>query len=384
MSVSHRERVIRALNHEETDRVPLDFGGGPATMIHPDAYLALLRHLGFPDDEELVEGMAGEGQVVIPSERVLRRFDIDVRGFQLHAPSGTSIVTLSPNSFVDEWAVTWEKAAPTAPYINVHGPFQDLDEPELRDVEVARWPVGGDPSRAAGLRSAMEELRRTSDYAIVLNLPNSTFALAQRLRGFSELFEDLLLYPVFAAALLERVTDVICDMATVALREVGHLIDGVSFADDMGTQTQSYMSPTLYQSMVRPHHARFVATLRALTPARIIMHSDGAIHELLPDLIDVGVEVINPVQVNAEGMDPARLKREFGADVSFWGGVDTQKVLPYGSPDDVAAEVRRRLADLGRGGGYVLASVHNIQAEVPPRNVVAMFDTVLAATALAG
>ena len=384
MSLSHRERVIRALNHEETDRVPVDLAGGPATMIHPDAYRALLRHLGFPDEGELVEGMSGEGQVVIPSERVLRRFDIDVRGFQLHAPSGTPIVTLGPNSYVDEWGVTWEKAGPTAPYINVHGPFQDLDEPEVKDVEAARWPVGGDLARAAGLRAAMEELRRTSDYAIVLNLPNSTFALSQRLRGFSELFEDLLLYPAFAAALQERVTDVICDMATVALRDVGDLIDGVSFADDMGTQTQSYMSPTLYHSMVKPHHARFVATLRALTPARIIMHSDGAIHELLPDLIDAGVEVINPVQVNAEGMDPERLKREFGADLCFWGGVDTQKVLPYGSPDDVAAEVRRRLRDLGRGGGYVLASVHNIQAEVPPQNVVAMFDTALAAGARAG
>jgi uroporphyrinogen decarboxylase len=383
VSLSHRDRVIRALNHQETDRVPVDLGGGPATMIHPDAYLALLRFLGFPA-EELVEGPSGEGQVVVPSERVLQRFDIDVRGFQLSTPSSAPNVKLGPNSYVDEWGVTWEKAGPTAPYINVHGPFQGLDEPEVKDLGSVRWPVGDDPDRARSLRRDMEDLRRTSDYAIVLNLPNSSFALSQRLRGFSELFEDLLLNPAFAAALQERVTDVICEMATVALREVGDLIDGVSFADDMGSQTQSYMSPKLYRSMVKPHHGRFVATLRALTRARIIMHSDGAIFDLLPDLIDVGVEVINPVQVNAEGMDPERLKREFGSELCFWGGVDTQKVLPYGSPGDVAAEVRRRLTDLGRGGGYVLASVHNIQAEVPPANVVAMFDTALAAGARAG
>ena len=383
MSLGHRERVIRALNHQETDRVPVDLGGGPATMIHPDAYEALLRHLGFPE-EELVEGPAGEGQIVVPSERVLQRFDIDVRGFQLGGTRGAPNVKTGPTSYVDEWGVTWEKSAHTAPYINVHGPFQDLDEPDVKDLEPVRWPVGDDPDRIRGMREAMEHLRRTTDYAIVLNLPNSTFALSQRLRGFSELFEDLLLNQAFATGLQERVTDVICGMATVALRDVGDLIDGVSFADDMGIQTQSYMSRSLYRSMVKPHHARFVATLRALTRARIIMHSDGAIHELLPDLIDVGVEVINPVQVNAEGMDPERLKREFGADLCFWGGVDTQKVLPYGSPADVADEVRRRLTDLGRGGGYVLASVHNIQAEVPPENVVAMFDTALAAGARAG
>jgi uroporphyrinogen decarboxylase len=383
MSMSHRERVIRALNHQDTDRVPVDFGGGPATMIHPDAYEALLRFLGFPE-EELVEGPSGEGQVVVPSERVLQRFDIDVRGFQLSAARSAPNVKLGPNSYVDEWGVTWEKAGLTAPYINVHGPFQDFDEPDAKDLESVPWPVGADPTRAVGLRRAMEELRRTSDYAIVLNLPNSTFALSQRLRGFSEMFEDLLLNPGFATALQERVTDVICQMATVALRDVGDLIDGVSFADDMGSQTQSYMSPKLYRSMVKPHHSRFVATLRTLTPARIIMHSDGAIFDLLPDLIDCGVEVVNPVQVNAEGMNPERLKREFGGALCFWGGVDTQKIMPYGSPDDVAVEVRRRLKDLGRGGGYVLASVHNIQAEVPPANVVAMFDTALAAGAQSG
>ena len=383
MSLSHRERVVRALNHEETDRVPVDLGGGPATMIHPDAYQALLRHLGFPE-EEPVEGPDGEGQVVIPSERVLQRFDIDARGFSLRAPRSAPRVKLGPDSYIDEWGVTWEKAGPTAPNINVLGPFQGLDEPDPKHLDAIRWPVGNDPDRVRGLRQEMEQLRRTSDYAIVLNLPNSTFALSQRLRGFSELFEDLLLYPAFATALQEQVTDVICGMATVALREVGDLIDGVSFADDMGTQTQSYMSRNLYRSMVKPHHARFVATLRSLTSARIIMHSDGAIFDLLPDLIDVGVEVINPVQVNAEGMNPERLKREFGSELCFWGGVDTQKVLPYGSPDDVADEVRRRLRDLGRGGGYVLASVHNIQAEVSPQNVVAMFDTALAAATPGG
>jgi uroporphyrinogen decarboxylase len=374
MPPSHRERVLRALDHEETDRVPIDFGGGPATLIHPDAYRALLAHLGF-EEEQPAEELRGEGQVVSPSERVLRRFDIDVRGFYLGEPDIRPRRQLDGSSYIDEWGATWAKAHPTAPYINVKGPLQHLDDPSPSHLDRIAWPVPDDPGRARGLRARVERLRSETDHAIVLNLPNSTFALAQRLRGFTELLEDLILNPSFAEALQERVTDVICGIAETALGAAGDLIDGVSFADDMGIQTQAFMSRDLYRTMVKPHHARFVATLRRHTRARIIMHSDGAIYDLLPELIDCGVQVVNPVQVNAEGMDPERLKREFGADLCFWGGVDTQEVLPHGSPADVAAEVRRRLADLGRGGGYVLASVHNIQAEVPPENVIAMFET---------
>lgn len=374
MTLTHRERVLRALDHEETDRVPIDLGGGPATQIHPDAYVALLKHLGF-GPEELVAGARGEGQVVCPSERVLRHFDIDVRGFYLDEPDVRPRRLLGENSYVDDWGVVWAKAHATAPYINVKGPLQHLDEPAPSDLDGIAWPVPDDPGRVRGLRERIERLRHQTDFAIVLNLPNSTFALSQRLRGFTELLEDLILNASFAEALQERVTDVICGIAATALGEVGDLIDGVSFADDMGIQTQAFMSPDLYRRMVKRHHARFVETLRRRTRARVIMHSDGAIYELLGALIDCGVQVINPVQVNADGMDPERLKREFGADLCFWGGVDTQWVLPYGSPEDVAAEVRRRLADLGRGGGYVLASVHNIQAEVPAENVVAMFET---------
>jgi uroporphyrinogen decarboxylase len=382
LSLTHRERVVRALNHQETDRVPIDFGGGPATQIHPDAYVALLRHIGFPS-EELVEGERGEGQVVRPSEAVLRHFDIDVRGVGLGDPERTPRRVLDNNSYIDEWGVTWSKAHFTAPWINVKGPLQHLSDPTAADVEAIPWPDPGDPGRVRGLRAHVAKLRRDTDYAIVLNLPNSNFALAQRVRGFTELFEDLLLYPSFAMAVQERITDVICGIAEAALREVGDLIDGVSFGDDMGIQTQSFMSRELYRRGVKPHHARFVATLHRRTKAKVIMHSDGAIYELLPDIIDCGVDVINPVQVNAEGMDPERLKREFGADLSFWGGVDTQKVLPYGTPEEVSTEVRARIGDLGRGGGYVLASVHCIQAEVPPENVVAMYETARAAMATA-
>lgn len=197
------------------------------------------------------------------------------------------------------------------------------------------------------------------------------------MRGFVETLEDLLLNEAFAEALQERITDVICGIATLALTEVGDLIDGVSYGDDMGVQNQSYMSDELYKKMVKPHHRRFVDTLHKHTDAKVITHSDGSIRELIPDFIDIGIDVINPVQVSATGMEPEQLNRDFGKDLAFWGGIDTQHVLPFGTAEDVVKAVRGRRKDLGKKGGFIQASVHNIQSEVPPENIVAMFETAL-------
>jgi uroporphyrinogen decarboxylase len=372
-ATTHRERVIRALRHEETDRVPIDFGGGPATQIQTDAYRRLLAHLGMPS-EPRVDGLTAD-EIVTPSELVLRRFDVDIRGVRTSAERQAR----GQDAYVDEWGVVWERVEPATPFINVNGPLQYLDTPVTADLDRITWPSLDHRHRLAGLRERTEAIRRDTDYAIILNLPNAAFSISQRVRGFAELLEDLLLNEAFATGLLERVTDFLCDLAAAALREVGDLVDCVSISDDLGTQEQPMVSPSLYRSMVKPHHARLVDTLRRNSNATVVLHSDGSIRDLLGDIIDCGVQAINPVQVSTAGMDPAELKREFGAHLSFWGGVDTHHVLPRGTPDDVSAEVRRRLSDLGRGGGYVLASVHNILAEVPPENIVAMFDTARAA-----
>lgn len=368
--LSHRERVRLALRHEETDRVPIDFGGGPATQIHPDTYVALLGCLGF-EPELALEGPRGEGQVVLPSERVLQRFDVDVRGVRIpekHRP-------LSEYRYLDDWGVVWEKADRTAAYINVEGPLQGLDWPTPAHLDGIDWPFEDSGVAVTGLRERTEQIQRDGDCAVVLNLPNGSFAQSQRIRGFSEFLEDLLVNPRFAEALLERVTDALCRLAGAALDQVGDLVDVVAFLDDLGTQTGPMLRPELYRRLVKPLHARFVETLRAKTRASVLMHSDGAIRELLGDLIDIGVQGINPVQVSAVGMEPRGLKDDFGNHLVFWGGIDTHHVLPRGTPDDVAEDVRGRISDLGRGGGYVLASVHHFMADVPPQNIVAMFDT---------
>jgi len=379
MELTHRDRVLKALNNEPADRVPIDIGGGPATRIHTTAYSRLLEYIGF--EQEGADAAAGghptlAGQnTICPSEKVLRHFDIDVRGFYLGASDSRPIKTLDADSYADDWGVTWRRSSLTAPHITVEGPLQRLGDPSPVDVDTIAWPVTDDPGLMRGLRESIERARAQTACALCLNLPNATFATSQRVRGFTELLEDLLVNPAFATAVMDRVTDVLCGFATTALTEVGDSIDVVSISDDMGIQTQAFMSPDLYRRMVKPHHKRQVDTIRQHTGARVILHSDGAIFDIIPDLIDAGVQILNPIQTNAVGMDPERLKREFGRDLSFWGGIDTQDVLPHGTPEDVAAEVRNRVGDLGRGGGYVLASVHNIQAEVPAANIVAMFET---------
>ncbi len=375
MGMSHRERVTRALSHEETDRVPIDFGGSHETGIQTDAYAALLEHLGF-EPEELDGWTRGDEATITPSERVLRHFDIDVRGVDARLEAVDARRMVDETTAIDGWGVTWKRADRTAPYMNVRGPLQHLDEPSPSDLDSLPWPAADDPANVRGLRDRLERMCNETDYALVLRLRNvGTFYLAQRLRGFAEYLEDLLVNTAFAEALQERATDMVCAFAGTALGEVGDLIDGVSYGDDQGMQTQALMNPDLYRSIVKPYHARFLETVHSNTDAPVILHSCGAIYSLLGDLIDAGVDVINPVQVNAAGMDPERLKREFGDDICFWGGIDTQRVMPEGSPAEVAEEVRRRIGDLGRGGGYVLTAVHNIRAEVPPENVVAMYET---------
>ena len=149
------------------------------------------------------------------------------------------------------------------------------------------------------------------------------------------------------------------------------------FADDLGAQENLQISPAMYRSLIKPRQKILFEMVKQYTPAKIFLHSDGAIAPILPDLIEVGIDIINPVQPTCKGMDTAGLKRAYGRDITFWGSIDTQGVLPFGTPPEVADEVKRRIDHLAPGGGFVLAAVHNIQPEVPPENIVAMFETAL-------
>ncbi|OGO59579.1 MAG: hypothetical protein A2V85_06545 [Chloroflexi bacterium RBG_16_72_14] len=196
-----------------------------------------------------------------------------------------------------------------------------------------------------------------------------------KLRGFEDGYLDLAGDPARARHVMERILEVKLAYWERALAELGDVVDVVAEADDLGGQDRTLFSPATYRALVKPLQRELFAFIRARTSARILFHTCGAVRDLVPDLIEIGVDILNPVQVSAAGMDTAALKREFGRDLVFWGGgVDTQRVLGSGTPDEVRAEVRRRIADLRRGGGFVFATVHNIQPNVPPANLLAMWE----------
>jgi uroporphyrinogen decarboxylase len=251
-----------------------------------------------------------------------------------------------------------------------------LVEPSIEAMERMPWPDPADPARFQGLRRRVQTLRASTDRALFGMAPCGHDLLNQlfRVRGMEEGLMDLVLHVDFVEAFLDRLTQTILTAQELFLGEVGDLIDIHFAADDLAGQYGPLISPAVYRSMVKPRWARILAGIKAKTRAKILYHSCGALAEFLPDLIEIGIDIINPVQVSAAGMDSADLKKRFGDRLSFWGGgCNTQAILPRGTPREVREEVRRRIRDLAPGGGFVFNPVHNIQPLVPPANVVALF-----------
>ncbi len=223
------------------------------------------------------------------------------------------------------------------------------------------------------MRERVRKLHEETDRVVILNLLNGPVHQSQFMRGYAEWLEDLLLRPEFVTALSERFTDWWVEINTRILEEVKDFIDLVSYGDDIGTQHSPLMRPELYRKLIKLYHQRLAGTIKRFGKP-IIYHSCGSVFNLIPDLLDVGIDALNPIQVAADGMNTKGLKQEYGRDLTFWGGIDTQHVLPCGTPAAVREEVRRRIEDLIEAGGYVLSAVHNIQPEVPPQNLVAMFE----------
>jgi uroporphyrinogen decarboxylase len=276
---------------------------------------------------------------------------------------------------VDEWGVTWTKPD-QGHFINTDGPFYRLVDPTPKDLERFPWPDPDDLGRYRGLRERARFLHETTDHAVVLNLWVGLVHVAEFMRGFGQWLEDLLVNPAFAEALMERIADFWVRGTERALAEAGEFVDVVAVVEDLGTQQGPLIRPEVYRRLIKPHHERMMGAVKK-HGKRLFLHSCGAVSAFIPDFIEMGVYALNPVQVSASGMDTRKLKSEFGHDLSFWGAIDTGKVLPYGTPEDVRAEVRRRIDDLASNGGYILAAVHNIQSEVPPQNVVAMYEAAL-------
>jgi uroporphyrinogen decarboxylase len=369
LGMSHRERVLTALNHREPDRVPVDLGGTFATTLTIPSYERLKAHLGISSP---TRAMSSRGRTAVLDEELLRSYEVDTRGLMLRSAMHVPDRVLPDGSYVDEWGVTWSRPE-DGHFIDTDSPFRG-PAPSLKDLEAFSWPDPDDPSRVSGLRDEARELHENTDYAVILNAPFWLVHQSQWLRGFDEWLVDLLLHPEFASALMDRVEDVLLKIIANALDACGEYVDIVFTADDLAHQNAPFMSLELYRKMIKPRQTRAMNLIKAKTKAKIVYHCCGSAYSLIPDLVDTGIDALNPVQVTARDMDPTVLKREFGDRLTFWGGIATQTVLSQGTTEEVREEVRRRIEEMAPGGGYVLASVHNIQDDVPPENVVAMLE----------
>jgi len=367
-----RERVMAALNHQEPDRVPIDLGQATGDGITLGAYRKLLRHLGLDDSRIHVRDR--RGQTARVDEEVLRRFRVDVRGIGLGAPENWKDVWLDDHTYQDEWGVIRTMPPGALYYDLVRSPF--AEEATISAIERYRWPDPADPGRYRGLREKARHLHRETEYAAVLDLNCSFFLRCCELRGWENFYTDLVENVAFAETLMDRFLEIRLLIAGQALQEVEDNIDIVMVtSDDLGMIDRPLVSPALYRSLIKPRQRRTFDFFRARTRAKLYCHTDGAIYPLIPDLIEIGVDALNPIEVSAAGMgDTTKLKREFGDRLAFWGAIDTRRILPFGTAEEVREEVRRRIHDLGPGGGYVVSPVHNIQPDVPPENVVAMYD----------
>ena len=366
--VNSRERVLAALNHEEPDRVPIDLGSVGPTGVHVQAYRRLLDVLGIQEEIRLRDVV---GQLAEPSEQVLELVGADVRGIRLGG-SAYNPAQRSATELVDHWSATWRRPEGATCFHLVEYPLRHAQKSDLAKYP---WPDGKNPALVAGLREKARQLRQEGQFAILGEFAGHIFERAQMVRGFDTFLLDLAANRDFAEELMDRILAVEIDLVSTFLDAVGPFIDVIAFKDDIAMQSGPVISPAMFRELIKPRMGRLIRAIRAKTDARVWFHSCGAVSYAIPDLIDLGVDILNPVQVQAAGMDTARLKREFGKDITFWGAIDTQWALPFGTPDDVKREVQKRIRDLGAGGGYVLASVHNIEADVPGENLWAMYET---------
>lgn len=369
MAMGHRERVLKTLNHEEPDRIPFDLGGTSNSSIHIAKYQELKAHFGI----EKVDVIANKYlQSVVVDEEILQALDIDFRHLAMGTPDAQVEFDVGNGDYKDEFGVTRRMPEGSLYYDVVDFPL--AGNISISDIVNYPWPDPTDPGLTRGLRDRALALRENTDCAIALKVPAPFVHSTQFLRGFEDWFMDLAGDPKMATALFEANVEVTAEQARRLLVEVGDIVDIVAMGDDLGFQNGPMVSPDTYRRLLKPHHKKYFDTLKAGTDAHIHFHSCGSINLLLDDLIEIGVSAINPVQVAADNMDSASLVAEFGDRVTFWGAIDTQEVMPTGTPEDVRAEVKKRISDFAPGGGYVLSAVHNIQPDVPLENILAMYD----------
>lgn len=378
--MNSRERIFRALNHEEPDRIPFDLAGTTWTGITSTAYRNFLEYLNYekhePEWSDVIQ------QIVIPSEKVLTDLGADVRGlFPLTSSNWDVYSKLTDNGdyfeYSDEWGFIHHFPKNGYWFSLVKSPLDSGDFESEGIVENYSWPNAANQVRLKGLREKAIQFRQHGKIVFLKGLCAGLFEMHQRIRGTENAMTDPFLFPVNSDKLIGKLADLKIEFWDAALNKLSDVVDIVGEGDDYGTQQSQLIDPEQFREYYKPHFYRVLKFIRGKAPnAKIMFHSCGNVRPIIPDLIEMGVDILNPVHINAAGMEPFQLKKDFGDEIVFWGGgVDTQQVLPSGTVQQVKEHVKRNIDALAPGGGFVFSTVHNIQAEVPPQNVIAMLET---------
>jgi uroporphyrinogen decarboxylase len=346
--MNSRERVMRAVDRLGPDRTPADY------KAEPEVNAAVMHHLGVQDYDGL-----------------LRKLAVDVRRIEARHV-GPPSKSLDDGTVEDYWGIRSRRVSAS------HGTYDMYVETDVwkaetvADLERHSWPSPDifDYSVLA------EQCARNPDFALLFE-GSDLFTRPCILRGMENMMLDMLERPDMAHYVMERFTSFYCEDLTRALEATGGGFQLYCEWSDFGTQQGLLLSVPMWREFIRPYLKRLIDVCHS-GGVRFMLHSCGAVRDLIPDFIDIGVDILDPIQVMAVGMDPAGLKKDFGNRLSFHGGVDTQSTLPFGTASDVSAEVRDRVDQLcGGGGGYIIAPSHNIQPDTPIENIVAMYDPAL-------
>jgi uroporphyrinogen decarboxylase len=381
MQYTSYERIKATLEHKELDRIPFDLGGSVLTGMNRHCYSKLRSYLNMPEKEiQICDVMQ---QLARIDDDMIERLKVDVRCVDPDPPSKKGLakeVTLEGDYYkmTDEWGISWKMPVRGGHYYDMaEHPLEDKED--IEDLETFMWSNPTDPARFATMKQRADKYVHHDKKAYILGRQYAgIWETALWMRGFENFFCDMLVNEKYAHSLMNKITELKMQYWEKALETVGENVLIVSEADDLATQNSLMCSEELYKKMISPYHKRLFEFIKkkAKNKVYIFYHSCGSVMPLIPYLIDEGVDILNPVQVNAVGIDTKVLKKEFGKDLTFWGGgVDTQHILPFGTPAQVRDEVKRRIEDLGPGGGFVFTPVHNTQSDVPPENYMAMWET---------
>ncbi len=376
MAMTSRERVQAVLNHEVPDQVPVIIGVSNATGIKMIPYQAIKKLAGIVAPDRYIYDWPELG-TALPDEATMQRLHSDVRGVHDSFPQAVlqrNQTRLPHENFIDDWGSGQTEIEEGVWYPGVH-PLAEATTMEEVDA-YTNWPDMDDPFRVAHVKAQARQLAADNQYAIMatpwLLFP---FERAHAMQGLDKFLYNMAVEKDFSKYLLEKIYGYCKTLMGHFLDELGENVDIIKIGDDLGTQESLLISPKMYREFLKPIHADFISFIKSRTKAKVFFHTDGDVFNLIDDFIEIGVDILNPIQTSAGRMSNlAELKSRFGGKIVFCGAVDTQKVLPYGTPAEVRDEVKRVIHALGEGGDFMLASVHTIMNEVPAENVLAMVD----------